>query len=549
MPELQPLRASIALAAYAEPIVAAGRVLVVGEATTPLVERLLERGARLVHVVDADSSRVAEAATRNADRHVSFAPLGPGGLPVRDGAFDVAIVEDLATLPDPAHVLRQVRRALGARGTALVASRNPEATVHLLPLSEAGSAPDYYALYDLVTGVFDHVRMLGQAPFVGYAVCEFAPEGELEPALDAGFVPGGAEEPEWFIAVAAREQTPLESLMIVQLTAREALEAGGTAQLERQLRAARAAERQARERLADAEAALARRGAEGPAREHGERVARLEAELQRATAWAQQLEGRAATADARADAVQADLDAAEERAATVARELAAVAAELAAERRRAATPAPSPADGGELARVKAELTALRAHAADLEARLQAPSVKPARIAELQAEVEAQAAARAEDGRRLAELTAIEEQAARDVASLEGQLAERGREIQGLERAAREAARAGAELVAELERLREGQEVDALRASVADLGRRNAELVAELQAAEWALAAQRAAPAGASAPAPDASGEELRAALLAAEAQVREQAILLEQLRARASSPHAVGDPLDSSPER
>jgi len=136
-----------------------------------------------------------------------------------------------------------------------------------------------------------------------------------------------------------------------------------------------------------------------------------------------------------------------------------------------------------------------------------------------------------------------------VASLEGQLAERGREIQGLERAAREAARAGAELVAELERLREGQEVDALRASVADLGRRNAELVAELQAAEWALAAQRAAPAGASAPAPDASGEELRAALLAAEAQVREQAILLDQLRARASSPHAVGDPQDSSPER
>ncbi|HOU90324.1 MAG TPA: class I SAM-dependent methyltransferase, partial [Polyangiaceae bacterium] len=158
MPEPQPLRASIALAAYAEPIVAAGRVLVVGEATTPLVERLLERGARLVHVVDADSSRVAEAATGNADRHVSFAPLGPGGLPVRDGAFDVAIVEDLATLPDPAHVLRQVRRALGARGTALVASRNPEATVHLLPLSEAGSAPDYYAFYDLVTGVFDHVR-------------------------------------------------------------------------------------------------------------------------------------------------------------------------------------------------------------------------------------------------------------------------------------------------------------------------------------------------------------------------------------------------------
>lgn len=551
MPELQPPRASIALAAYAEPIVVAGRVLVVGEATTPLVERLLERGARLVHVVDADPGRVAEAATRNADRHVSFAPLGPGGLPVRDGAFDVAIVEDLASLPDPAHVLRQVRRALGARGTALVASRNPDATVHLLPLSEAGSAPDYYALYDLVTGVFDQVRMLGQAPFVGYSVFDFAPEAELEPALDAGFVPGGAEEPEWFIALAARDQTPLESLMIVQLTAREALGAGGTAQLERQLRAARAAERQARERLADAEAALARRGAEGLAREQGERIARLEAELQRATAWAQQLEGRAATADARADAVQAELDAAEERAAAVARELAAVTEELAAERRRHATaPGAHSADGGELARVKVELTALRAHAADLETRLQASSALEARLIELQAQVEEQTAARAEEGRRLAELAAIEAQAARDVASLEEQLAERGREIQALERAAREAARAGAELVAELARLREGQEIDALRATVTDLGRRNAELVAQLQAAEWALAAQRAAPAaGASALAPDAAREELGTALLAAEARVREQAVLLEQLRAQATSPQAAGDAQDSSQER
>ncbi len=612
MPEEKPLRGSIALAAYAEPILAAGRVLVVGEATTPLVERLLERGARLVHVVDADAGRVAEAAAHNADSHASFAPLGPGGLPVRDGAFDVAIIEDLATVPEPEHVLRQVRRALGARGTALVACRNPDAPARLLPLAEASQAPDYYAFYDLVTGVFEQVRMLGQSPFVGYAVCDFAPEGDLEPVLDVGFVPGGAEEPEWFVAVAAREATPLETLMIVQLTTREVLAAGDAGVLERQLRAARAAERQSRERLVEVEAALARRGDEASAQERGERVARLEAELQRSAAWAQQLEGRAATADARADAVQAEFDAAEERASATAREHAALAAkhaalaakhaaleakyaplaakhaaleakhaaleakhaaleakhaplaakhaaleakhaaleakhaplaatqgtleakhaalvaELAAERRRQTSAPVMPATAvAELARVKSELAAARGGVAALEAKLEALS-----------------AARAEEQRRLTGLAAIEEQAARDVASLEAQLVERAREIQARERAAREAARAGAELVAELDRLRDGQGIDALRANVADLGRRNAELVAELQAAEWALAAQRADSPVASALAPDAPAEALRAALATAEARVREQAVLLEQLRASASPIRAERDPSD-----
>ncbi len=605
MPEEKPLRGSIALAAYAEPILAAGRVLVVGEATTPLVERLLERGARLVHVVDADAGRVAEAAAHNADAHASFAPLGPGGLPVRDGAFDVAIIEDLATVPDPAHVLRQVRRALGARGTALVACRNPDAPARLLPLAEASQAPDYYAFYDLVTGVFEQVRMLGQSPFVGYAVCDFAPEGDLEPVLDVGFVPGGAEEPEWFVAVAAREATPLETLMIVQLTTREVLAAGDAGVLERQLRAARSAERQSRERLVEVEAALARRGDEASAQERGERVARLEAELQRSAAWAQQLEDRAATADARADAVQAEFDAAEERASATAREHAALAAkyaplaakhaaleakyaplaakhaaleakhaaleakhaplegkhaaleakhaaleakqaplaatqetleakhaalvaELAAERRRQTSAPAMPATAvAELARVKSELAAARGGVAALEAKLEALS-----------------AARAEEQRRLTGLAAIEEQAARDVASLEEQLVDRARELQARERAAREAARAGAELVAELDRLRAGHGIDALRANVADLGRRNAELVAELQAAEWALAAQRAGSLLSTGVAPDASAEALRVALATAEARVREQAVLLEQLRASASPTQAERDSSD-----
>jgi hypothetical protein len=76
---------------------------------------------------------------------------------------------------------------------------------------------DYYALYDAVKGEFEHVRMLGQAPFVGYVIADFAPEGTPEPSLDTAFLPNGAEEPELFLAVASQQPVELEAFAVVQL--------------------------------------------------------------------------------------------------------------------------------------------------------------------------------------------------------------------------------------------------------------------------------------------------------------------------------------------
>jgi SAM-dependent methyltransferase len=548
------LSASVVLAAYAELVVAAGRVLVVGEATTPLVERLLERGARLVHVVDPDATRVAEAATHNADRHVSFAPLGPGGLPVRDGAFDVAIVENLAALGEPATVLRQVRRALGARGTAIIASPNPDAPARLLPRAEAGTALDYYALYDLVVEVFGDVKMLGQSPFVGYSIAEFAPEAEPEPVLDAEFVPGGVEEPEWYLAVAAREGAGLEPLNVIQLPARDVLAAATSSPLEAQLRTARAAERHARERLADVETELARRGAEGNAAEAAAQVERLESELRRRDAWARQLEERAATADERADAVQAELDTAESRVTEVSRELAEVRAELAELRRGGAK---TEERARELAEVRAELAEVRAELAEVRRggvkteerarefaaerdRLRSTLVaERARATDAEARAQSAQSAREADATRLAELNGFEQQAAAELAVLERQLVEQGNELRDLERRRREAARAGAELVVEVERLRAGGELAELRSAAAALELRNAELTAELQAARWASEA-RASELGNVEITPVEA--DLRARLAEAEARLNEQAVLIEQLRGQAAVPADGGEP-------
>jgi DNA repair exonuclease SbcCD ATPase subunit len=141
-----------------------------------------------------------------------------------------------------------------------VASPNAEAKVPLLPHRSSAATPlDYYALYDAVKEEFEHVRMLGQAPFVGYVVAEFAPEGSPEPSLDTAFVPGGAEEPELFVAVASQHPVDLEPFAVVQLPYRSVVGAanGNNAADAEQLRRARAAEQAARTRIAELETELA----------------------------------------------------------------------------------------------------------------------------------------------------------------------------------------------------------------------------------------------------------------------------------------------------
>lgn len=538
------LRASIALAAYSEPLVAGRRAVVFGDSSSRLAEHLLERGARLVHVYDLDPTRVAEAATRNTSRNISHAPLGESGTAVRDGAFDVAIVENLAAAEHPAALLERVRRALSPRGVALVASANPDMRVKLLPELETGAQTiDYYALYDAVAAEFEQVRMLGQTPFVGYAVVDFAADGEPAPALDAGFVPGGAEEPEWFIALASHEPVELDEFAVIQLPFVAAVGAGKSHKLEEQLRAARAAERHARERMAELEAETGnlREAARRRKPDQSGELEQLRRELEQRDGWIAQLEARAATADARADESQAELEQERARAQQAATQLEKARREAA----QAIEEARTLKAGSERAAARLEEAEARADAPSGELETARRELSTQQAALEQAEKERDAA-RQELSRREAQLAELAEAEPADEAAeierLEAQLLARGQKLLCRERELREAERVGRELLYELEDARagaggapSGREAE-LERKLDGLARLNAQREADLETARWSIAELegRLADVGLD----TEQRAQLEDDLQRTRAEVQKLATLVAQLRANAGSGEA-----------
>ena len=462
-PSIALLRPSIALAAYAEPLIDARRVLVCGDATSNLAEHLVSRGARSVHVFDTDPARVAEAATRNSTRNVSFATLNEDGFALRDGAFDVAVIENLAGVGDVGFVLKAIRRALSTRGAALIACANPDVDVPLLASPNVPKISiDYYSLYDVVAEEFEYVRMLGQTPFVGYAIADFAPEGDPLPSLDTGFVPGGAEEPEWFVALASEQPVVLDEFAVIQLPFGSTWQNRGNDDNEERLEAARAAERRARERATTLEAENQRLSRNAGTRDETEQLERMKKELARRDDWIRELEARCTAADARADQVESELEAEREKnldselpdrpeLETTIREL--------TEQLKAASDRQSTSDLA-VAGYEAELARLRAREAELEEQLEAGDPKTQQEIDL----------------------------------LERQLNERGQEVLRLSRDLKKLEQLSRNLIRELAEEREGggrpatEELSALREKLDSLAHKNASREADLVALHWTVSA-------------------------------------------------------------
>jgi SAM-dependent methyltransferase len=449
MTETNSLQPSIALCAYAEPLASNRRVLVFGNALGSLPAQLMERGARSVHVCDIDAVRVSEAAARNRSTQIAFSSLADSDLSLRDAAFELAVVDNLGAY-DPLQLLRTVKRALGPRGAAVIACPNPEAAFPLLRTSarDAGAASlDYYALYDAVAAEFEHVRMLGQTPFVGYAIADFSASGEPEPALDTSFVPGGAEEPDFFIALASNQELRLDEFAVIQLPTRRVL------------------------------SSIQPPPAAAPAVSSEDLKAR-EVELTRLNQWIKELESRASTADERADHSETELEA--ERAkleaerAKVEVERAKVEVERAkVEAERRTNSELKTRYEQELGVARAELDALRAQGTQLREHLDNQANELSRVT-------SELAART---RQLAEQAEKTEQAsAAELAEFERQLTERGTEVRRLEDELRTAERTGRELVRELERRGSEQSKHANL----ELERALAEREADLQAAAWTI---------------------------------------------------------------
>lgn len=213
-----PAHPAVALGATLETFVRGRRVALLGDATTGLAELIAHRGARVVHVYDPEDSRVAESLARSIGRdpRIGYAVFSED-LGMRDSAFDALVIPDLTAFTAPADVVRRARRLLSHGGVAIVASPNADIERRLLPRDPSRSAMlDYYELYDIVSIQFSHVRMLGQAPFVGYTVADFAPAGDPEVTVDTSLVPE-AEQPEWFVAIASERRFDLDPYVVVGL--------------------------------------------------------------------------------------------------------------------------------------------------------------------------------------------------------------------------------------------------------------------------------------------------------------------------------------------
>src|SRR5436190_5184480 len=124
---------ALVLGVYGEELAQGARVAVFGRATLGLAEELVLRGARLVHVYDTDTARIAEATAQRHDRSIFYGTLPESGdVGVRDGAFDLVVVPDLSFASDKRALVALVRRVLSPSGAALIASPNAEASAPLI---------------------------------------------------------------------------------------------------------------------------------------------------------------------------------------------------------------------------------------------------------------------------------------------------------------------------------------------------------------------------------------------------------------------------------
>ena len=495
-----------ALCVHAEGVVAGARVAVVGDARLDLGSRLMELGARAVHVFDPAPER-ARAASANAPRSVAYHAFTGGALDVRDGAFDAVLVPDLAALPSAEGVARELRRVLSPGGVALVLARahvdgDDPVAQDLLPELGPASWP-YAALFDEFSPQFAEVSVSGVLPFRGVVFAELGRDDDEGVAVDGRLAEG--EPTNVFLVAASGERAELAGYSLVQLplddSAGDAAAEHATFVQERlhaQVLASQLEEE--RERVTNLEARLSESRVPAPPPVDPEKAA-----LAERCAWLEQ------TLAARDAEVQRELAA---RDAELQRELAARDAEV--QRELAARQA-------EIARVTKVAAELQATCRDFEERLRAEGAalleRDDEIATLRAHLDARDAAprpdagwiealeqrahRAEASLALhvSDLEHLGESHAREIEGLEAQLRDRARVIQALQHELVRRERLVYELIATVEELRHGAPVaqaspggpsideQLLREESARLARKLDELAADAARREGELVAQ------------------------------------------------------------
>ena len=160
-----------------------------------------------MHVFDPDPARAVSAA-RAAPRGVTVRGLVED-LDVRDGAFDLAVVPDLAELDDARAAVARLRRAVAGRGAVVAMGRAklPAGTEEAeAPFgSELGSASlTYGELYDVFAAEFEDVSLAGVVPFAGVVFAELGGDGDEAPAVSVDTRLAASAAPSVFVVVASQ---------------------------------------------------------------------------------------------------------------------------------------------------------------------------------------------------------------------------------------------------------------------------------------------------------------------------------------------------------
>lgn len=192
--------AELALAVYLEELVRGKRVLYVGDPESGALERL----ARAARSIDLVTPRARARGTRRGGRVQPRRWPGPD----ETGRWDVVIAPDLgaAGLADESKI-GEASRWLASSGVLVAGTSDPSVAAGL----------SYEELFDLVDASFESVRMIGQAPFNGYSVVDFAPPGELEVTFDGSLLEGSGERAQRYYALCAERDVVLDAYAVVQV--------------------------------------------------------------------------------------------------------------------------------------------------------------------------------------------------------------------------------------------------------------------------------------------------------------------------------------------
>ncbi|MDB4936313.1 MAG: response regulator receiver [Labilithrix sp.] len=551
-----------ALSVYVEPLVEDARVAVVGDGELGLHERLLELGARTVHLYDPDPERVARMEDE-VPRSVSVRMLRDE-FDVRDGAFDLVVIPDVGILPDPQASIVRLRRVVDARGAvvAMGRARTSQADESMFP-ELAPAVVEYAELYDLFALQFESVTMTGVLPFAGVVFAELGVGDDLAVSVDTRLVE--PEPPGVFVVVAGREASSLEPYSIVQVDRPYESETADTLAIELPALAPSADEepevdsREHEVATAFAEMQLRAELLAAQLDEHRTRLAAVEGE-------------RAVRADhaARAEQIALERDVALTRATELEGILGTAQQALAIlERRLVAAEEGMLERDDQIAALNAELDAR----ANVGEELTTEHVDPAVLAEILVRAER---AEASLALHVADLAQLSEAHAAETESLEDQLRDRARVIAAMDKELARREQLVRELVVSLEEARDGaatagggghvfesapmvpgvapEEVARLRRKLDDLAlevaRREGELVAqawriselENEKARLVAAAKKAAPP----PPPGAPARPARAS--ADDADVARMRDELDALRQALTQEHAARIAAESGEE-